>query len=480
MRKRHLLMAMIIAGSMSMLVACGGGSKEAETAATTAAETKVAATEAAKEKETGKKEETEAATETATEAEKKAEADSADVGKFIIYEYEAGGHPVTHEMLVEAGMGDTYLELYKDGTGKFNLFHSLLDITWEPGEITVYGTTKYKYELEGDTLKLDMLDVAHYTMVRDDGSTPAETAATEASESKDETEEAKETTEAKDNASETEAAADSGKKVPDGVASGDGLVSEEDLQKGYVWLNKVAKDVFNLTYEDLADHFGVEGEFDKEEYSDHMQRNKRYYKWISKDDSNHFIYVNFDEKDATKEPGVFRVSSFNTSGFKGSDAEAKYLDAVKAEASEADKAATANAKMKDFTVEVSPWGHDEDVVKIGMQIPETGWSYDESRTKFVDNEDVNAFGAGFIKFELKEDVEKFDFYKDKFENYKEIDSRDFGGKTFKGRTYKNIGYNWTEYIAQLDDTHALSIGIVDVDLSDGTMGDKILDSISFK
>ena len=136
--------------------------------------------------------------------------------------------------------------------------------------------------------------------------------------------------------------------------------------------------------------------------------------------------------------------------------------------------------MKDFTVEVSPWGHDEDVVKIGMQIPETGWSYDESRTKLVDNEDVNAFGAGFIKFELKEDVEKFDFYKDKFENYKEIDSRDFGGKTFKGRTYKNIGYNWTEYIAQLDDTHALSIGIVDVDLSDGTMGDRILDSISFK
>ena len=102
-----------------------------------------------------------------------------------------------------------------------------------------------------------------------------------------------------------------GKKVPDGVASGDGLVSEEELQKGYVWLNKVVKDVFSLTPEDLAEHFGVEGKFDKEEYSDHMQRNKRYYSWISEDDPTHFIYVNFDEKDATKEPPLFLLFCLN-------------------------------------------------------------------------------------------------------------------------------------------------------------------------
>ena len=57
-------------------------------------------------------------------------------------------------------------------------------------------------------------------------------------------------------------------------------------------------------------------------YSDHMKWNTRYYKWISKDDSSHFIYVNFAEKD----PGVFTVSAYNTSGFSGNEAIEKYLD----------------------------------------------------------------------------------------------------------------------------------------------------------
>ena len=102
-----------------------------------------------------------------------------------------------------------------------------------------------------------------------------------------------------------------------------------------------------------------------------------------------------------------------------------------------------------------------------MQIPESGWSYDEGKDHLVENEDPSRFGAGFIQFEVKKTVEKFDFYKDKFENYQEIGDREFGGVTFKGSTYKNIGYDWTEYVVQLDDDHALSIGIVDVDITEG-------------
>ena len=75
---------------------------------------------------------------------------------------------------------------------------------------------------------------------------------------------------------------------------------------------------------------------------------------------------------------------------------------------------------------------------------------------------------------------KFDQHKDSFENYKDIDDREIGGVKMKGRTYKNIGYEWTEYIAQISDGKAVSIGIVRVDISEGTMGDKILNSISFK
>ena len=62
---------------------------------------------------------------------------------------------------------------------------------------------------------------------------------------------------------------------------GTGIVTEEQVQKGYVWMNEVNNNIFDATYEEIVDYFGVEGEFVKEEYSDHMKRNQRYYKWIS-------------------------------------------------------------------------------------------------------------------------------------------------------------------------------------------------------
>ena len=111
-------------------------------------------------------------------------------------------------------------------------------------------------------------------------------------------------------------------------------------------MNEVNKNIFDAAYEDIVAYFGVEGQFVKEEYSDHMKSNYRYYKWISNEDDSHFLYVNFREKT----PGVYTVSAFNTSGFSGEEAIAKYLDTVKAEAAEANKAASANAEMKDFSM----------------------------------------------------------------------------------------------------------------------------------
>lgn len=119
---------------------------------------------------------------------------------------------------------------------------------------------------------------------------------------------------------------------PGGETSGrDGIVTEEQVQKGYVWMNEVNKNIFDATYDDIAAYFGVKGRFVKEEYSDHMKANYRYYKWISEDDESHFIYVNFKETVS----GVYTVSGFNTSGFSGKEAIARYLDTVKAEAAEA-------------------------------------------------------------------------------------------------------------------------------------------------
>ena len=279
-----------------------------------------------------------------------------------------------------------------------------------------------------------------------------------------------------------DAPADSGDTKPttpgtdSNAPSGTGLVSEEAVQKGYVWMNEVNNNIFDSTYEDLVDYFGVEGEFVKEEYSDHMKWNQRYYKWVSKDNSSHYIYVNFAEK----EPGVYTISSFNTSGFSGKEAIEKYLDTVKAEAAEANKAATANAKMKDFSVTVAQFAHEDVAVKITTKIPESGWSYDEGKKCLVENDDPTAFGAGAIRFEVRGNVEDFDYYKDSFENYQDIDDRVISGITFKGRTYKRIGYDWIEYVAQIDDGRALSIGLTDIDCVPGTMPDVILTNMTIK
>ena len=257
---------------------------------------------------------------------------------------------------------------------------------------------------------------------------------------------------------------------------GDGIVTEEQVQKGYVWMNEVNNNIFDATYDDIVAYFGVEGQFVKEEYSDHMKANYRYYKWISEDDDSHFIYVNFKEN----ESGVYTVSAYNTSGFSGTEAIEKYLDIVKAEAAEANKAASANAEMKDFSVEIAQFAKDDVKVKIMTKIPVSGWSFDDSGRCLVENDDPTAFGAGAIRFEVRTNVEDFDYYKDKFENYQDIEDRVIGGITFRGRTYKYIGYNWIQYVAQIDDGRALSIGLTKLDCVPGTMPDIILNNMTFQ
>ena len=105
------------------------------------------------------------------------------------------------------------------------------------------------------------------------------------------------------------------------ILGGDGIVSDEAVQKAWVYMSEVAKDIYNTTYEELAEYFGVDGLFDKQEFSDVYEANMRFYKWISSTNPHNFIYVNFLEK----EPGVYKISAFNTSGFSGSEAVEKYL-----------------------------------------------------------------------------------------------------------------------------------------------------------
>ncbi len=449
--------SLLLAGIMVLSVtACGG-----QPASPSPSPAEAPAAEEASQAESG--DVTEKEEETSEAAGKE---DTGDAGRYVLYEYTGNGTTVDHDLLAQAGMGDTYLELNADGKGKFMLFETEMDITWKKGSIKVYGTTEYTYELDGDKLVLDMAGVK-YTFVKE--GTALAQAAPETGEPEAEPE-----PEAGTEAAGTTASGD--------ISTGDGIVTEEAVQKGYVWMSKVNKDIFNTTYEDLVAYFGVEGAFDKEEYSDHMKQNKRYYKWISEEDPNHFVYVNFAEKDAEKEPGVYKISGFNSSGFDAAAAESQYLAELESAASAAGKEEAANAKMKTQTMDIYTFASKDNPLKVSFDMPESGWSLADrsGEIKLVENEDPDSFGAGFINVTMEEDVEKFDFYKDDFENYKEIGDRVIGGVTMKGRTYKNIGYDWTEYIAQVSDGKAVSVGIVDVDISEGSMGDKILNSITFK
>ena len=255
--------------------------------------------------------------------------------------------------------------------------------------------------------------------------------------------------------------------------------SDEAVKKGYVYLDEILDSkAFDMTYEDLVEYFGAEGQFDKEEYSEHMKANYRYYRWISDQDPNTFIYINLKEKD-----GVYKVSGFNSSGFTATQAKNEYLAVLQEEEKEKSKAAAANMKMNDVTMELKTFGSGGIPLNVKVQIPEKEWSQEvkNGTGKIYNTEDLSkTFGVGFIQLKVDKDIAKFDFYKDKFENYKEIEPRVIGGVEMQGRTYKNIGYEWTEYIGQANDELAISIGIVRVDIDEGTLGDKILDSISFE
>ena len=373
--------------------------------------------------------------------------DSADpnLGKYIGAEFSADGNEwlSLDEVYYE---GESYIELKSGGKGVFCLGGDATDIKWALESDGSLKLTRDSLESNG-TLQNGIITLTDLwgnnvtiTFVKEGG--------------------------------ESTQGGDSGKDAPGGT----GLVSEEAVQKGYVWMNEVNNNIFSTTYEELAEYFGVDGEFVKEEYSDHMKRNQRYYKWISKDDSSHFIYVNFVEEN----PGIFTVSAYNTSGFSGNEAIEKYLDTVKAEAAEANKAAAANAKMKNFSVTITQFAHDDVAVKIITKIPESGWSYDEGKKCLVENNDPTAFGAGAIRFEVRANVADFDYYKDNFKDYQDIDDRVIGGITFHGRTYKRIGYDWIEYVAQIDDGRALSIGLTDIDCVPGTMPDIILSNMTIK
>ena len=122
---------------------------------------------------------------------------------------------------------------------------------------------------------------------------------------------------------------------------------------------------------------------------------------------------------------------------------------------------------------------------LNVTCPDKGW-YKDAVNSFGDfklyptDDPSNIFsGDPRILFELQRDLDKINYYYDKFENVEEIAPRTIGGVELAGRTYKNVGMLWTEYYGEMPTGGWLSIRISGVDLEPGTEGDAVLSSVTF-
>lgn len=124
------------------------------------------------------------------------------------------------------------------------------------------------------------------------------------------------------------------------------------------------------------------------------------------------------------------------------------------------------------------------MTKVTLTVPDSGWYYKKStgdvRVYNVPSEDDAYSNSPVIIIKCKETLEKINFYIDDFENLQDIANRTIGGVEMKGRTYKNVGMDWTEYYAEHPNGAWVSISISKIDLSDGSEGSAILDSISLE
>lgn len=124
------------------------------------------------------------------------------------------------------------------------------------------------------------------------------------------------------------------------------------------------------------------------------------------------------------------------------------------------------------------------MTNVSLTVPDTGWVYENPLSDRVSVANVPTLddvysNSPIIIVETKDSLDKINFYFDDFENLQELDNRIIGDVDMKGRTYKNVGMDWTEYYGELSNGVWLRIKVSGIDLSEGSEGNAILDSISF-
>lgn len=279
-------------------------------------------------------------------------------------------------------------------------------------------------------------------------------------------------TEAADAGTEASAGAESGAEqalaAGEPSSTGDGYAPREDVLRLIKWIDDDYAD--GLTYEEVRDFIGVDGYDCGNSGPNNMTAlGDHYFNWYA--DETHYIHVCFRGRE---DSGRFECCQWNTSGFDSSE----WKDISLADW----LVANTSTDTENITMEMKEF-FDGGIVKVSADVPKGKWYCEENGSKAyfynVPDKDSQNSGSPRIETEVDKTVEGFDFYKDNFENLEEIGSRTIGGIEMSGRRYKYVGMDWTEYVGKLDDNFAISVKISDVDISDGTEGDGILNSMQF-
>ena len=253
-------------------------------------------------------------------------------------------------------------------------------------------------------------------------------------------------------------------------SQGDGQIGMEQLLRLYKWMDTMDGSLlFAKTYEEIASAAGAEG-FDCGNTGPNSVSpvGDHYFNWYA--DDTHYLHVGFRARD----DGSWTVCGLNTSNISRDD----YADAdISALAPKADNGPASGVELtlKDF--------YEHHCWTISAELPQANWYPQLARyTIYFYNaasEDSINSGSARIQFELKDTVEDFDFYRDSFQNLQELPSRTIGGIEMTGRSYDYVGMPWIEYLGATEENGVISIKVSGVDLSEGSEGAAVLDSISF-
>ncbi len=249
--------------------------------------------------------------------------------------------------------------------------------------------------------------------------------------------------------------------------SSDGVIPHDRLAALYHWLSDMDSAFRRaLTFDDLGNAVGKPG-FDKQD------GDGKYHAAYWYDGEKYYVTVTFYAND----DGTWGVGSITT-GIPSSEYKAADISGFPVIGNRA----AGSSPVQSVTLE-NKVGFSGPTVAVTASVPTENWfaAVQSSSIRYNNAPSEKAANSNSpgIRVELKESLEKIDFYKDSFENLTELGTRTIGGVEMQARSYRYIGMDWVEYYGQIADGVWASVKTTGLDAYPGSEAEAILNSFSF-